>query len=76
SNRSDAQEQEEKEPAAAGSFFSGRGGLRRWPSIRRGTDYIDGPIRVTGRLDLGRKLDEMGLESYVRIYDATLERTR
>ncbi|HSD60873.1 MAG TPA: hypothetical protein VLC55_08470 [Burkholderiales bacterium] len=44
--------------------------------LRRGTDYIDGPIRVTGRLDVGRRLDEMGLESYVRIYDAAVERVR
>lgn len=44
--------------------------------LRRGTEYIDGPILVTGRLDVGRKTDEMGLESYVRIYDATVERVR
>lgn len=44
--------------------------------LRRATEYMDGPIRVSGRLDVGRKLDEMGLESYVRIYDATVERVR
>lgn len=44
--------------------------------LRRATDYIDGPILVTGRLDTGRKLDEMGLESYVRIYDAAVQRVR
>lgn len=40
--------------------------------LKRSTNYIDGPIKITGRLDVGRKQDEMGLESYVRIYDATI----
>jgi len=44
--------------------------------LRRSTAYIDGPIVITGRLDVGGKLDEMGLVSYVRIYDATVERVR
>ncbi|MEK7883107.1 MULTISPECIES: hypothetical protein [Methyloversatilis] len=44
--------------------------------VRKGTDYIDGPIRVTGRLDVGRRLDETGFESYVRIYEAEIVRVR
>ena len=42
--------------------------------LNQSTDYIDGPIRITGRLDVGRKSDEMGLVSYVRIYDARITR--
>jgi hypothetical protein len=42
--------------------------------LRKGTSYIDGPIKVTGRLEVGKKLDETGFVSYVRIYDATLTR--
>lgn len=41
--------------------------------LKSSTNYIDGPIRVAGRLDVGRKVDEMGLMSYVRIYEATIE---
>jgi len=42
--------------------------------LKRPTDYMDGPVRVTGRLEVGRKIDEMGLVSYVRIYAATVRR--
>jgi hypothetical protein len=42
--------------------------------LKKGTSYIDGPIKVTGRLDAGRKQDETGFLSYVRIYDATVSR--
>lgn len=42
--------------------------------LKRGTNYIDGPIRVRGRLDVGKRADETGLESYVRIYDAEISR--
>lgn len=42
--------------------------------LKQSTDYVDGPIRITGRLDVGRKTDEMGLVSYVRIYDARIKR--
>jgi hypothetical protein len=42
--------------------------------LKQSTDYIDGPIQITGRLDVGRKTDEMGLVSYVRIYDARITR--
>lgn len=41
--------------------------------LKSPTSYLDGPIRVAGRLDVGRKVDEMGLVSYVRIYEATVE---
>jgi hypothetical protein len=41
--------------------------------LKNPTEYMDGPVRVTGRLDVGRKTDEMGLVSYVRIYDARLD---
>lgn len=40
------------------------------------TEYIDGPIRIVGRLDVGQKTDEMGLVSYVRIYDASITRAQ
>jgi hypothetical protein len=42
--------------------------------VARPASYIDGPVRVSGRLEVGRKVDEMGLVSYVRIYEATLSR--
>jgi hypothetical protein len=42
--------------------------------LKRGTEYMDGPVRVVGRLDVGRKNDEMGLVSYVRLYEATVKR--
>ncbi len=42
--------------------------------LKKGTSYMDGPIRVRGRLDVGRKTDETGLVSYVRIYDAEVSR--
>ncbi len=42
--------------------------------LKKGTSYLDGPIRVRGRLDVGRKTDETGLLSYVRIYDAEVSR--
>jgi hypothetical protein len=44
--------------------------------VRRPVEYVDGPITVTGRLDVGKKTDEMGLLSYVRIYDAQVQRIR
>lgn len=40
------------------------------------TDYMDGPVRIVGRLDVGRKTDEMGLVSFVRIYDASITRAQ
>lgn len=40
------------------------------------TEYIDGPVRISGRLDVGRKADEMGLVSFVRVYDATITRAQ
>lgn len=42
--------------------------------LKRPTEYMDGPVRVVGRLDVGRKTDEMGLVSYVRLYEATVKR--
>lgn len=36
--------------------------------------YLGGPIRIRGRLDVGKRADETGLESYVRIYDAEVSR--
>jgi hypothetical protein len=42
--------------------------------VRRPAEYVDGPIKVTGRFDTGRKIDEMGLVSHVRIYEAGVER--
>jgi hypothetical protein len=42
--------------------------------LKRPTDYMDGPVRVTGRLEVGRKTDEMGLVSYVRLYEALIMR--
>lgn len=42
--------------------------------LKGSTDYIDGPVRITGRLDVGGKIDEMEMQSYVRIYDAEIER--
>lgn len=44
--------------------------------LRKPTDYIDGPVRITGRLDIGEKKDEMGLVSYVRLYDAAIARAQ
>ena len=44
--------------------------------LKKGTAYIDGPITVRGRLDVGRRNDETGLLSYVRIYDAEISRYR
>lgn len=40
------------------------------------TEYIDGPVRIVGRLDVGKKTDEMGLVSFVRIYDAAIARAQ
>jgi hypothetical protein len=40
------------------------------------TEYIDGPVRIVGRLDVGKKTDEMGLVSFVRIYDAAITRAQ
>jgi hypothetical protein len=40
--------------------------------LKKGTNYIPGPIKVTGRLDVGRKRDETGFVSWVRFYDATI----
>ncbi len=40
--------------------------------LAKSTEYIDGPIRITGRLDVGAKTDEMGLVSYVRLYEAAI----
>jgi hypothetical protein len=37
---------------------------------------MDGPVRIVGRLDIGRKTDEMGLISFVRIYDASITRAQ
>lgn len=42
--------------------------------LKKPTEYMDGPVRVAGRLDVGRKTDEMGLISYVRLYEATVKR--
>jgi hypothetical protein len=44
--------------------------------LKKRTAYIDGPIKVTGRLEVGKKLDETGFTSYVRIYDATIARAQ
>lgn len=44
--------------------------------LSNSTEYIDGPIRIVGRLDVGQKTDEMGLVSYVRIYDASIARAQ
>lgn len=44
--------------------------------LKGSTDYIDGPVRIIGRLDVGSKIDEMEMRSYVRIYDAEIERAR
>ncbi len=44
--------------------------------MKSGTPYIDGPIKVAGRLDVGRKQDETGFLSHVRIYEATVSRAR
>jgi hypothetical protein len=44
--------------------------------LKKGTAYIDGPIKVTGRLEVGKKLDETGFTSYLRIYDATVTRVQ
>lgn len=44
--------------------------------LARPTEYIDGPVRITGRLEVGEKKDEMGLISYVRIYDAVIARAQ
>lgn len=40
--------------------------------VKKGTrqEYIGGAVRIVGRLDVGKKVDESGLDSYVRIYDA------
>lgn len=40
------------------------------------TEYIDGPVRIVGRLDVGKKTDEMGLVSFVRIYGASVARAQ
>lgn len=44
--------------------------------VARPAEYVDGPVRVTGRFEVGRKTDEMGLVSHVRIYEAHLTRLR
>lgn len=44
--------------------------------VARPVEYVDGPVRVTGRFEAGGKTDEMGLVSHVRIYDAQLTRVR
>lgn len=44
--------------------------------LKKPTNYLDGPIKVTGRLDVGRRQDEIGFLSYVRIYDATVSRVQ
>lgn len=43
-------------------------------SLKGSTNFIPGPIRVEGRLDVGSKIDEAGMESYVRIDDAEIHR--
>lgn len=42
--------------------------------VKKGVIYMGGPLRIVGRLDIGRRVDETGFESYVRIYDATVTR--
>lgn len=42
--------------------------------LSKPTNYMDGPVKIVGRLDVGRKTDEMGLLSFVRFYDATISR--
>jgi len=44
--------------------------------LAKPTEYMDGPVRITGRLDVGEKKDEMGLVSYVRIYEANIVRAQ
>ena len=44
--------------------------------LKRSTAYLDGPIKVAGRLDVGKRQDETGVTSYVRIYDATVTRAQ
>lgn len=44
--------------------------------LKKPTSYFDGPIKVTGRLDVGRTRDETGFVSYVRIYEAAVSRAQ
>lgn len=44
--------------------------------LKKPTSYFDGPIKITGRLDVGRRHDETGFVSYVRIYDAAVGRAQ
>ena len=44
--------------------------------LKKPTSYLDGPIKITGRLDVGRRRDETGFVSYVRIYDAAVSRAQ
>ena len=44
--------------------------------VRKPVAYVDGPISVRGRFESGKKTDEMGLVSHVRIYDAEVEPIR
>lgn len=44
--------------------------------VSKPVEYVDGPVRVTGRLETGKKTDEMALVSYVRIYGAQVARVR
>jgi hypothetical protein len=37
-------------------------------------EYLGGAVRIVGRLDVGKKVDESGFDSYVRIYDAVVSR--
>lgn len=38
--------------------------------------YTSGPLRITGRLDVGIKVDESGYKTMFRIYDAKLEKLK
>ena len=44
--------------------------------LEKPTSYLDGPIKITGRLDVGRRRDETGFVSYVRLYDAAVGRAQ
>ncbi|MGG1520189.1 hypothetical protein ABE504_32765, partial [Paenibacillus oryzisoli] len=38
--------------------------------------YMSGPLKITGRLDVGIKLDESGYKTMFRLYDASFEKIK
>jgi hypothetical protein len=36
--------------------------------------YTSGPLKITGRLDVGIKIDESGYKTMFRLYDAKFEK--